>query len=47
MDLQDAAVALIVLAAGAFLWRRLRPRRSRPTTFIPLSALKPRSKKPR
>ncbi|HEY6553303.1 MAG TPA: hypothetical protein VI669_08110 [Vicinamibacteria bacterium] len=42
MGFQDAGVAVIVLLAGAFLWRHFRPRRRRTVAFIPLNQVKPR-----
>ena len=44
MGFQELAVAAIVLLAGAYLWRRFRPRRRRTVAFIPLSQLRPRPK---
>ncbi len=39
---QDVGVVVLVLVAGAFLWRRYRPRRRRTVAFIPLSQIRVR-----
>jgi hypothetical protein len=44
MGFQDAVVVVLVLVAGAFLWRRFRPRRRRTVAFIPLNQLRVRPK---
>lgn len=44
MGWQEGVVALFVVLAGLFLWRRLRPQRRRTVAFIPLDQIRRRPK---